>query len=589
MAGERVERRLAAILAADVVGYSRMISIDEAGTLSRLRGIRLEIVNPVIAEHGGRIFKLMGDGLLAEFPSAVQAVRAAIAIQARMGDWNRISADGKPMEIRIGVHQGDVVVEGRDLLGDGVNVAARLETLAEPGGVCISARVHEDAAGKINLQAKDMGEQKLKNIDRPVRAYRILPPSEHPTPKAAVDHPTLPLPDKPSIAVLPFQNMSVDPEQEYFADGIVEDIITGLSRVGSLFVIARNSSFTYKGKPIDVRQIGQDLGVRYVLEGSIRKAGSRIRVTGQLVETTNGRHIWTERYDRELTDIFEIQDELTRAVVASVQTQVEIFEGEIISRDRLDVWSLTKRAWRRILDLELPALEEAMQLGEEAMRLDRRSARAHAVVSVALHHLGLMGGGPDAHQKVTRARDLARAAIELDERDEFAHWAYGNARQWLREGDHGISAYERALELNPNYSLAYGLLGSALCSLGRTEESILASLVAIRSNPRDPSNFFRYSSLAWAHFIAGRFSEAVEWAQKSIDRKKQWWTPHLLLIASLAQLDRMEEAESAVTNYLRVYPNGSLRDANIAWLSAARFAVSKEKLLLGLRKAGLPE
>jgi adenylate cyclase len=280
-------RRLAAILAADVVGFSKLIGEDEAGTLSALREIRREIVNPLLGEHGGRIFKLMGDGMLAEFPSAVQALRAAISMQERMRARNNGLPEGEQIEVRIGVHQGDVVIEGNDLLGDGVNIAARLEALAEPGGICISGRVQEDAAGKIVLQAEDIGEQNLKNIARPVRAYRISLPSEHAPPKIAADRPALPLQDKPSVAVLPFQNMSGDPEQEYFADGMVEDIITALSRFRQLFVIARNSSFTYKGRAVDARQIGRELGARYALEGSVRKAGNRVRITGQLIDTLN--------------------------------------------------------------------------------------------------------------------------------------------------------------------------------------------------------------------------------------------------------------------------------------------------------------
>src|SRR6516225_7525586 len=293
-----VERRLAAILAADVVGYSRMIGLDETGTLARLRQIRLEIVNPVLADHGGRIFKLMGDWLLAEFPSAVQALRAAIGIQERMRTRNEQSSEAERIEVRIGVHQGDVVVEGRDLLGDGVNVAARLEALADPGGICVSARVQEDAVGRLDLAFEDLGEQRLKNIARPVRVFRVQPESPVPSPPpqagegrvGVADPPALTLPDKPSIAVLPFQNISGDSEQEVFADGMVEDITTALSKLRWFFVIARNSSFAYKGRAVDVKQVGRELGVRYVLEGSVRKGGNRLRITAQLVEAETGNH-----------------------------------------------------------------------------------------------------------------------------------------------------------------------------------------------------------------------------------------------------------------------------------------------------------
>jgi adenylate cyclase len=304
-------RRLAAILAADVVGFGKLIGEDEAGTLAALRDIRRRIVNPVLAEHGGRIFKLMGDGMLAEFPSAAEALRAAIGIQEGLRKRNEGSSSERSIEVRIGVHQGDVVVEGSDLLGDGVNIAARLEALAEPGGICTSGRVHEDAAGKVALHAQDMGEQSLKNIARPVRAYQVaLGASRASSTKGGEGRPALPLPDRPSIAVLPFQNMSGDPEQEYFGDGIAEDIISALSRVKGFFVIARNSYFTYREKAVDIRRVSRELGVRYVLEGSVRRSGVRLRITAQLIDGHSSTHIWSDHYDGGLADVFDLQDRI---------------------------------------------------------------------------------------------------------------------------------------------------------------------------------------------------------------------------------------------------------------------------------------
>ena len=429
-----------------------------------------------------------------------------------------------------------------------------------------------------------MGERKLKNIARPVRVFRASSPSiVKPT---ASSQPALVLPNKPSIAVLPFQNMSGDAEQDYFADGLSEDIITALSRIHALFVIARNSTFTYKGQAIDAKQVGRDLGVRYILEGSVRKSGNRIRITGQLIDASTGHHIWAERYDRELADIFDIQDEITRAVASSVQTQVELFEGEIVSRERIDVWGLLKRGWRRLLDLDIPAVDEAEQFAEEALRLDPKSARAHALLSVALEHLAEMRGGPNARQQVTRARDLALTAIKLDDTDEFSHWAFGNACTSLGESEKAIAAFRRALELNPNYALAHGMLGTALAYAGEPTQSIETTQLAVRSNPRDPSIFFRYSGLAMAHFIAGNFNEAIEWAQKSIDRKREWHRAHLILVASLAHSGRLEEACSAVVVYLHLFPGGSLRDLDRI---AMKYSAHKESLRQGLRKAGLPE
>ena len=433
-----------------------------------------------------------------------------------------------------------------------------------------------------------MGERELKNIARPVRVYRISVDSQANVvrPPGSVVRPALPIPEKPSIAVLPFQNMSGDPEQEYFADGLSEDIITALSRIHALFVIARNSTFTYKGRAIDAKQVGRDLGVRYILEGSVRKSGNRIRITGQLIEAKTGHHIWAERYDRELADIFDVQDEITRAVAASVQTQVELFEGEIVSREQIDVWGLLKRGWRRLVDLDIPAVEEAKQFAEAALRLDPRSSQAHALLSVALEHLAEMRGGPNSRQELTRARELAMTAIKLDDKDEFAHWAFGNACTSLGESDNAIAAFGRALELNPNYALAAGMLGTALAYAGKPKESIEATELAVRSNPRDPSIFFRFSGLAMAYFVAGNFDEAVQWAQKSIDRKREWHRAHLILIAGLAHGGRLEEARSAVAVYLQLFPNGSLRDLDRL---AMKYPAHKESLLQGLQAAGLPE
>jgi adenylate cyclase len=602
MSDERVERRLAAILAGDVVGYSRLMGADEVGTLRALKAIRRELTDPSVAAHHGRVVKTTGDGILIEFPSVVDAVKCAVQIQHRMSSRTHQVPEDKRIVFRIGINVGDVIVEDGDVFGDGVNVAARLEALCDPGGVYVSHMAHDQIRDKLPLAFADLGEHTVKNIARAVRVYGLsaseiakLPEptqgDDRPPLASASVHsketmPALPLRDKPSIAVLPFQNMSGDPEQEYFADGLSEDIITALSRMHSLFVIARNSTFTYKGRAVDVKQVGRDLAARYILEGSVRKIGNRIRVTGQLIDAETGRHIWAERYDRELVDIFDIQDEITRAVAASVQTQVVLFDGEVVSRERMNVWGLLKRAWSRIYSLNFTSLDEARQLAEEALRLDPDNAHAHAILSVALHHLGMVRGGPTAHDEVSRARDLALTAIKLNEGDEYSHWALGNACNWLGDTDRAIAEFRRALELNPNYSLAYGMLGTALAVAGRPEESIAASEIAIRSNPRDPSNFFRYTALAAAYFMLGNYETAIEWARKSVEQKRDWFRAHQWLIASLAHSGRLEEAQSAVSAYLEIFPKGSLRDVDRYPLKST---VHKESLLLGLRKAGLRE
>ena len=363
----RQTRRLAAIFAADVAGYSRLIGVDEEGTLERLKTVRAELADPKVTEHKGRIVKTTGDGLLVEFASVVDALRCAVEIQREMAARNADVPADKRIEFRIGIHQGDIVVEDADIFGDGVNVAARLEALAEPGGICVSVRVQEDADGRLDLAFEDIGEQQLKNIARPVRVYRVLIADT-----AAAKRP-LPLPDKPSLAVLPFQNLSGDPEQEYFVDGVVEEIITAISRLPWLFVIARNSSFAYTGKSPDLRQVGRELGVRYALEGSLRKAGSRVRITGQLIDTTSGAHIWADRFEGPLDDIFELQDEVASRVAGAIEPRLRSAEIERARRkptESLDAYDLHLRALAEFRKWTLEGWSEAIGLLGRALAID---------------------------------------------------------------------------------------------------------------------------------------------------------------------------------------------------------------------------
>ena len=379
MAEARVERRLAAILAADVVSYSRMMGTDEEGTLAALKAYRRELIDPKIAEHRGRIVKTTGDGLLVEFASVVDALRCAVEFQRGMAERNVEVPREKLIEFRVGIHQGDIIIDGGDIFGDGVNVAARLEGLAEPGGICVSGRVQEDARGKIDIVFEDAGEQLLKNIERPVRVYRMRPNS------AALSHqPALVLPDKPSIAVLPFQNMSGDPEQDYFADGIVEDIITALSRFRNLFVIARNSSFTYKGRAVDVKQVSRELGVRYVLEGSVRKATNRVRITGQLIDATTGAHLWADRFDGTLEDVFDLQDQVTVSVVSAIAPTLEQVEIERAKRKptaSLVAYDYFLRGTASLHQGTKEAISEALRLFYQAIELDREFSSAYGMAA----------------------------------------------------------------------------------------------------------------------------------------------------------------------------------------------------------------
>src|SRR6516164_2633804 len=454
-------RRLAAILAADVAGYSRLIGDDEEGTLNRLRSVRADVIDPKISEHRGRVVKTTGDGLLVEFTSVVDALRCASEIQTAMAEGNaKITAD-KRIEFRIGINVGDIVAEDGDIFGDGVNVAARLEGLADPGGICVSARVQEDVAGKLDLTFDDIGEQSLKNIARPVRVYRVRPTTSART--AAVSPfesaPILALPDKPSIAVLPFQNLSGDPDQEYFVDGMVEEITTAISRLPWLFVIARNSSFAYKGKSPDVRQVGRELGVRYVLEGSVRKAGNRVRITGQLIDTTTGAHIWADRFDGALDDIFELQDQVASSVAGAILPKLRQSEIERASRKpaaNLTAYDLYLRAVAQSYRFTEEGVAEAVVLARQALAIDPSYAPAAALVGRCRGQQRMQGWGALSANDIAEACRLARQALEA-ERDDAETIGRAAYTLSLLAGETAMAAaaLDRALALNPNAAHAW--------------------------------------------------------------------------------------------------------------------------------------
>jgi adenylate cyclase len=573
-------RRLAAILAADVVGYSRMIGADEAGTLARLRALRREVVEPLVAENGGRVFKTTGDGLLAEFPSTVQALRCAIVVQER--------ARGGELQIRIGVHQGDVVVEGDDLLGDGVNVAARLEGLAEPGGVCISGRVREDAAGKLALEVDDLGEPELKNIAQRHRVFRVR--LDQP------ERPALALPDKPSIAVLPFQNISGDPEQEYFADGMVEEIITGLSRVRSFFVIARNSSFAYKGKSPDVRQVGRELGVRYVLEGSVRKAGDRLRITAQLVDATNGVHIWADRFDGSLEDVFDLQDQVTVGVVSAIEPRIRLVETERAQRkptDSLQAYDLVLRALALMNTMSRERLQEAAVLLRQAIDLDPRYALAYAVRGVCLYRpiaQGWVQGTLSATREVVR---LAREAVELGPEDPEVLWWAGNMIA-LPGGDlhSGIELVEKSLALNPNSAPALMIAGLLHAYAGDTERAIDYERRSERLNPLRGGTH-RNFAIGLAHFVAERYEAAAIEMDRALRDMPDRADALRYRAASLALAGRVPEAQQTVEQLTATAPFWTVSRVR-AHLEIDLNNIYKtpgivDAICDGLRRAGLPE
>ena len=584
MSPDRVERRLAAIMAADVAGYSRLIEVDEEGALGRLKALRAEIIDPKIAEHRGRIVKTTGDGLLVEFASVVDALRCAAELQAAVAETNSSLPLERRIDFRIGIHQGDIVVEDGDIFGDGVNVAARLEGLATPGGICVSSRVQEDAAGRLDLAFQDLGEQNLKNIARPIRVYRVGP-DKAATPLA---RPTLPLPDKPSVAVLPFQNISGDPEQEVFADGMVEDITTALSKLRWFFVIARNSSLAYKGRAVDVKQVGRELGVRYVLEGSVRRGGTRLRITAQLVEAETGNHVWAERYDRDIGDIFAVQDEITERVVAAIEP--ELYAAENIRSQRkppesLDAWECVIRALSAIgLDTR-ETNTEAERLCRRAIAISPRYGQAHSLLSWALLRSTMWAG--DLPKLAPEISAEAQTALALDDRDPWAHLVQGNLFNRLHRSAEAERELRRGLELNPNFALAHALLGASLAARGSHQAGIDSARHASRLSPNDRSvSMFASMALMAAHVGAGSYAECVSWARLMTETHPEHLAGHIYLTAALAMLGEMTEATDALAPLLRLRPELSL-----AWMRQNLPPTGElaERIYEALRRVGVPE
>jgi adenylate cyclase len=499
MAEQRAERRLAAIFAGDVAGYSRLMGVDEEGTLSRLNAHRREFLEPKITEHRGRIVKRTGDGILIEFASAVDATRCAVEMQRGMVERNADVPQDKRIELRIGIHVGDILIEEGDIFGDGVNIAARLEGIAQPGGICISDDTYRHVRGKLDANFQDIGEQELKNIARPVRVYQLHLGG------GAMEIPTLTLPDKASIAVLPFQNLSGDPEQEYFADGIVEDIITGLSRIKLLFVIARNSTFTYKGRSVDVKQVGRELGVRYVLEGSVRKAADRVRITGQLIDAATGAHVWAERYDRRLEDIFALQDELTLNVVGAIEPSLREAEIERVKRkrpDNLDAYDLVLRAIPHVYVAMPEEAVKAVPLLEQALALEANYSGALGLLAWCHEILFVRAGFKEENR--TAALRNARAAVAHG-RDDATALALGAFVIGMVEHDRvtAIEAFERALALSPSSAFALFLGCGVLAWAGEAERAIDWAERALRISPIDRLAWLPSTSLPSRIFSAG--------------------------------------------------------------------------------------
>ncbi len=583
------KRKLAAILSADVEGYSRLMGDDEEATVQTIISYRTSI-SDLIRQYRGRIVDTPGDNILAEFTSVVDAVNCAVEIQEDLAKRNAKLSDSRRMEFRLGINLGDVIDKDGRIYGDGVNIAARVESISKAGSICISGSVYDQVANKLELEYEDIGEYRVKNISAPIRVYQVIVDTGLSDRFSSTHHTALPLPDKPSIAVLPFTNMSDDLEQEYFSDGITEDIITALSHSPWLFVIARNSSFVYRGLAVDARKVSRELGVRYILEGSVRKAGDRVRVTAQLIDGTRGSHIWAEKYDSDLQDIFDLQDQVTQQVVATILTKIQTYVGEKIERLKhpdVVTWDLLARGWKLYYDLSKESLAAAEKIFRRAVASAPTSCDANYLLAGVLIHQVSMGYVHEKTVFISEALKLARRAISIDDNDEYAHWTLGLIHRACGRLDLAIAEHKRAIVLNPNCSLAYGSLGSALCFRGDPDEAIKNSEMAIRTNPSDPSIFFRYASIAMAHFLAGRYSEAFQWARKSIHRKPSYRFAHAILTSSLAQLSLFEEAKESLDNYLDNFPNETISELHKDF----HFKRSDDahRFEEGLRKAGLSE
>jgi adenylate cyclase len=584
-----VERRLAAILSADAVGYTRLMAEDELTTLRTLTGYR-ELLGERVRLHGGRVVDSPGDNLLAEFPSVVEAVRCAAEAQRDLEVHNAALPEDRRMPFRMGVHLGEVLAEEGRIYGDGVNIAARLEALGEAGGLCLSAAAHDQVEGKVALSFEDLGERALKNVARPVRVFQLA--AANATPESS-PHTVPGFAGRPAVAVLAFDNLSGDPEQEYFADGIAEDLITRLSGFRWFPVIARNSSFTYKGKAVDVKRVSEELGVRYVVEGSVRKAGQRVRITAQLIDATTGHHVWAERYDRELRDIFEVQDEVAETIAAAISPELRRADSERSLRSRpenLEAWDLFMRGlWHMPRVASRYSQEDnrkARELFETAAAGDPGFAPAH--FGMALTHLqdALNRWSESPSGSIARALERATLAVELDPRDAFAHNGLGLSLLFSGQTERAAQACRRALELDPSLAVPHWGLGLATHRLGRTDEACRLIERAARLSPRDPLAFLFWHTLALLHFARERYPEAAECARNSLDLDPGNARAARILAAALAELGRREEGRRVFASAQAAGPELDVEQLRYSASLISLGDEPVERLIAALRKVG---
>jgi adenylate cyclase len=596
LTAERVERRLAAVLAADVAGYSRLMGGDEEGTLARLKAVRKALFDPAIASHRGRIVKTTGDGMLVEFASAVDAVRGAVEAQRAMAEQNASLPKHQRIEFRIGIHVGDIIFDENDIFGDGVNVAARVENECEPGGVYLSDDAFRQMRGKTSFVFEDIGERVLKNIEPPMRLYAVRSPANaQPEPpagsgKASALPQSLPLPNKPSIVVLPFQNMSGDQEQEYFADGLTENLTTDLSRFPGIFVIGRNTAFTFKGKTIDLKLVGRELGVRYALEGSVQRGGDRIRVSVQLIDAQSGGHLWAERFDRERSDLFQVQDEISRRVAYSLTRQLNKAELERGQRERSsnpDSVDLVLRAKASELGGSHPDKQAAqLKLCEQAVQLDLRNADAWAGIATIKASAVVIGWTQTPSEDLRSAMTASEQALAINPHNPTAVSAKGRIFLAQKNFAAALEAFEHAIELNPSHPDYRQLAGVAKIFLGRAEEALESLNEAIRLSPRDLQIADYYMSMGMAYWELERYPEALDWLERSKAQNSRIEATKFLLASTYLRMGEQEKANAAVRDVLQTKADWTTKLVESSYpLRSASLAA----LVDDLRKAGLPD
>jgi len=585
MVKERVQRRLVAIMATDVVGYSRLMHEDEAGTLHTLKELRKTVIDPVIAEHQGRVVKLMGDGSLVEFASIVDAVECAVKVQRRMAERNSELPDNKLIVFRVGVNLGDVIIDGDDIYGDGVNVAARLEGLADPGGICISGTVYDHVKGKLDAGFDDFGLQRVKNIAEPVRTYRVTPASISTAPSHSLTAPI-----KPSIAVLPFENMSDSKDQEYFSDGITEDLTTALSRFDWIFVIARNSAFTYKGEAVDVKRVHRELGVRYVLEGSVRRVNDRVRINAQLIDAEIDRHVWAQRYDRNMDDVFALQDDIVASIATTVGPEITFAEIERTRGKRpddLDAWELYLRAIAAYHRMTKDDVDAGIADLKKSIDIDPEFANAYALLGLCHAHIGMRGWVKPTRQAFEDARHFSEKAVRLMPASPETNQALAFVLAITGEAEQAITVAQHAIDLNPNFAEAYSVLGHALIFCGQIEKGLIACQRAERGSPRDSRGTWLYDAMGHAYFFLGDYDKAIEVSKRGLHQDPSLFGALVTLACTYARLGRKEEARHYINELQRHIPRYSLSALrkNPMFVDAGLI----ETLIDSMRLAGLPE